>query len=257
MSIRRAFSSAPDVLSSGRRPSTRSSGLEALAMQNLGCRNGCPIYDDDLPMRTWESNGNAFRRCRPTWVLVCLASGREFCKFEVPSEAPASFLCFMISCLFSVAPDRVKCMVVGKDSTGILIHSFSQISLKWLVRFEPEVYVNVVVMQALGLDLPLEVCRDHRCLSIPAGIHYSRRWEGPEWPLSGYGEVCARISPVGVTFARPPRDSRVTSAQSWGGPRVARRSRGDRAGVARTSRRLGEIPAQTSLDPLRVPSRPS
>ena len=216
--------------------------------------------------------------CRPTWVLLCLASGREFCKFEVPSEAPASFLCFMISCLFSVAPDRVKCMVVGKDSTGILIHSFSQISLKWLVRFEPEVYVNVViecinlgyesgmrtlrrwkylVMQALGLDLPLEVCRDHRCLSIPAGIHYSRRWEGPEWPLSGYGEVCARISPVGVTFARPPRDSRVTSAQSWGGPRVARRSRGDRAGVARTSRRLGEVPAQTSLDPLRVPSRPS
>ena len=157
---RRAFSSAPDVLSSGRRPSTRSSGLEALAMHS----------------------------CRPTWVLLCLASGREFCKFEVPSEAPASFLCFMVSCLFSVAPDRVKCMVVGKDSTGILIHSFSQISLKWLVRFEPEVYVNVVVMQALGLDLPLEVCRDHRCLSTPAGIHYSRRWEGPEWPISGHGE---------------------------------------------------------------------
>ena len=157
---RRAFSSAPDVLSSGRRPSTRSSGLEALAMHS----------------------------CRPTWVLLCLASGREFCKFEVPSEAPASFLCFMVSCLFSVAPDRVKCMVVGKDSTGILIHSFSQISLKWLVRFEPEVYVNVVVMQALGSDLPLEVCRDHRCLSIPAGIHYSRRWEGPEWPISGHGE---------------------------------------------------------------------
>ena len=54
----------------------------------------------------------------------------------------------------------------------------------------------------------------------------------------GLGRSARELLQVGVTFARPLRDLRATSARPWGRPRIARRSRGSRAEVARTSRRL-------------------